>query len=89
MSPATNLSDDELWRTVLDRVRAGAIRPEYAADYWFKGLRAVLDHTEANVDIHNAQAAVRGFREIQARCESIIGVLAPEEKGVPRLVVAA
>jgi alpha-D-ribose 1-methylphosphonate 5-triphosphate synthase subunit PhnL len=89
MSPAPSMSDDELWHTVLDRVRAGAIRPEFASDYWFKELRAALDHAEANLDIQNAQAVVRAFRELQARCETIIGVLAPEEKGVPRLVVAA
>jgi hypothetical protein len=50
---------------------------------------ALSYHAEAHVSIQNAQAVVREFRELQARCETIIGVLAPEEKGVPRLVVAA
>jgi hypothetical protein len=89
MTPGTTMSDEELWRTVLDRVRAGAIRPEYASEYRFKELRTVLDHAEASVNVHNAQDVVRRLREVQARSESIIGVLAPEERGGPRLVVAA
>ena len=82
------MTDEELWRTVLERVKAGAIRPEYASGYWFEELRAVLGHAEAHVNIHNADEVVRSLRELQARCENIIGVLAPERAGL-RLVVAA
>jgi hypothetical protein len=89
MAPDPTMTEEELWRTVLDRVGAGAIRPEYASAYWFKELRAVLDHAEAHVNIHKADAVVRNLRELQARCENIIGVLAPEERAGPRLVVAA
>ena len=81
--------DEELWLTVLDRVKAGAIRPEYASDYWFKELRAVLDHAEADLNVHSADRVVRRLRELQALCENVIGVLAPDERAAPRLVVAA
>ena len=53
------MTDEELWSAVLDRVKAGAIRPEYASAYWFKELRGVLDYAEAHVNIHNADEVVR------------------------------
>jgi hypothetical protein len=89
MTPRTTMSDEELWRMVLDRVGAGAIRPEYASAYWFKELRAALDHAEADMSISNTNEVVRRLRELQARCENVIGVLAPERRAIPRLVVAA
>ena len=89
MTQTRTMDDEELWRAVLDRVAAGAIRPQYAAGYWIKELRGVLDHAEAHINIHNADEVVRNLRELQARCENIIGVLAPDEKAGPRLVVAA
>jgi len=89
MTQTRTMDDEELWRAVLDRVAAGAIRPQYAAGYWFKELRAVLDHAEAYANIHNADEVVRNLRELQARCENIIGALAPGEGAGLRLVVAA
>jgi hypothetical protein len=83
------MTDEELWLAVLDRVETGAIRPQYAFDYWFRELRAVLDHAEANANMPNASEVVRSLRELQARSERVIGVLAPEERTRPRLVVAA
>jgi hypothetical protein len=82
------MTDDERWSTVLERAKSGAIRPAYASGYWFNELRAVLDHAERQVSIHDPDAIVQ-LRELQARCESIIQVLAPNEKASPRLVVAA
>ena len=83
------MTDEELWLAVLDRVETGAIRPQYAFAYWFKELRAVLDHAEAHANAQKADEVVRNLRELQARSERVIGVLAPEDRTRPRLVVAA
>jgi hypothetical protein len=82
------MTDEVLWRTVLDRVKCGAIRPEYASGYWFNELRAMLDQAERHVTLHDPEATIQ-LRELQARCESILRVIAPEETATPKLVVAA
>jgi hypothetical protein len=81
--------DDEFWSAVFDRIEVGAIRPEYAYRYWFDELRAVLNEAEARAASQELEETVRELRKLQARCEKVIGVLAPEQRGRPRLVTAA
>ena len=81
--------DDELWRTVIDRVEAGAIRPETVFGYWCEELRSLLDQAQDRAASHNSEEIIRDLRELQARCENVIAALAPAERGHLRLITAA
>jgi hypothetical protein len=80
---------DDLWQAMLDPVKAAAMRPEYAAGYWFQELGTTLNEAEAFAKDGARHDTARKLRELQARCERLIGTLVSEQRGRPHLVAAA
>jgi hypothetical protein len=55
----------------------------------FYALGKMLDAGECAARLGHRTEAVEHLRELQAYCERMIGMLAPEEKARPRVVTAA
>ena len=54
----------------------------------FYALSKMLDAAELAARVGAKSEAVEHIRELQAHCEKMIGILAPQEKTRPKLVAA-
>ena len=76
----------ELWKTA-DLFRTdGSARSARAVSFF--ALGRMLAEAEDAASIGCDTEAVEHLRELQAHCEKLIGMMAPEKKGRPSLVAA-
>ena len=54
----------------------------------FYALSKMLESAELAARVGSKSEAVEHIRELQAHCEKMIGILAPQEKTRPKLVAA-
>jgi hypothetical protein len=81
------MAGKEIWATAVEPTGA-MVQPDFVARYCFYSLTTMLGQAEdAAVGGHSRQA-IEKLRELQAHCEKMIGVLAPEHKGCPKIVAA-
>jgi hypothetical protein len=59
-----------------------------AQEMRFYALSKMLEAAELAAGLGTKTEAVEQLRELQAHCEKMIGILAPEEKTRPKLVAA-
>jgi hypothetical protein len=69
------------------RLRGGAESTIGAGDALL-ALSKMLEAAELAARLGTKTEAVEQLRELQAHCEKMIGILAPEEKTRPKLVAA-
>ena len=81
--------DRQLWETVVKSVESGSINGDYVMGYLFEVIGNAVDEAETCAKHGEKSEAVHKLRELQALCEKAVGILAPEQKGRPRLVAAA
>ena len=64
----------------------GSLRSAQAMRFY--GLNNMLEAAELAARRGSKAAAVEHLRELQAHCEKMVAILAPEEKAHPKLVAA-
>jgi hypothetical protein len=64
----------------------GSLRSAQAMRFY--GLSKMLEAAELAARLGTKAEAVEYLREVQARCEKMVGILAPQEKASPKLVAA-
>ena len=62
----------------------GSLRSAQAMRFY--GLSKMLEAAELAARLGSKSEAVEHIRELQAHCEKMIGILAPQEKTRPKLV---
>ena len=62
--------------------------PQSAQAMRFDALNKMLEAAEIGARLGTKADAVEHLRELQAHCEKMIGILAPQEKTRPKLVAA-
>jgi len=63
---------------------AGSLRSAQAMRFY--GLSKMLEAAELAARLGSKAEAVEHLRELQAHCEKMVAILAPEEKPQPKLV---
>ena len=80
------MAGKEIWATAVEPTSA-KVQPEFVTRYCFYSLATMLDQAEDAAVGGHSQQAIQKLRELQAHCEKMVRVLAPEQKGCPKLVV--
>ena len=82
------MAGKEIWATAVKSTTTAMVQPEFVTRYCFYSLATMLDQAEGAAVGGHSQQAIEKLRELQAHCEKMISVLAPEQKGRPKLVAA-
>jgi hypothetical protein len=82
------MAGKEIWATAVEPTESAMVQPEFVTRYCFYSLATMLDQAEDAAVEGHSQQAIEKLRELQVHCEKMIGVLAPEQKGCPKLVAA-
>ena len=82
------MAGKEIWVTAVEPTESAMVHPEFVTRYCFYSLATMLDQAEDAAVEGHSQQAIEKLRELQGHCEKMIGVLAPEQKGRPKLVAA-
>ena len=80
------MAGKEIWATAIEPTRS-MVQPEFVTRYCFYSLATMLDQAEDAAVGGQSQQAIQKLRELQAHCEKMVRVLAPEQKVCPKLVV--
>jgi hypothetical protein len=64
----------------------GGLRPAQATRFY--ALSNMLEAAELAARLGSKAEAVEHLRELQAHCEKMVGILAPQDKTRPKLVAA-
>jgi hypothetical protein len=68
---------------------AASFGPNTACRQHFLALKRMAEEAECAAQARSQQECIAHLRELQAHCERLIGVLAPNQRGRPKLVRAA
>jgi hypothetical protein len=77
----------DLWDSADDFARMCGVQSAMAARFYALG-RMLAEAESSSLTGCDVDAAQR-LRELQAHCEKLVALLAPDEKGQPKLVAAA
>ncbi len=76
----------EIWDAAEKETKTGDTRSANLMRFY--ALARMLDEAQTSVLTGRDIEAAEQLRELQAHCEKLIAVLAPEQKGRPKLVAA-
>jgi hypothetical protein len=79
------MAGNDIWRTAVAPLQGGA-KPEFVPRYCFFSLGIMLHEAESAAFEGNSSISIEKLRELQAHCEKMIDVLAPNHRGRPKLV---